>query len=633
MAAVFLSLVDVRSVFRPIFSLNICDCVVMAALIKNAATLLVPIICLMSTGVADPNPRVVQWNKDVAFGPDGPWHAVTVGVGTDAAGNPLSQVNLLPGAMGESIVFNTGYCSESGSSCPARKAGFWDVYNSRTAIENVRKDPATVWQWGSSCAINQSGAALESVDQMSINTSQGLVAVNNTILASTSADDVHSPDGSTWAQTIGSLSLGIHGGTLTFPNLTGNTIPGYLASQDEIPSNSVGLHYGSANLGIEGSLVYGGYDQSRVIGDVGVFQLNQPGDIPTPNLVDVQIGVESGDSPFANGTNKFIGLLEVNQSKPDGQPTIINPLLSYYFASNKTCDNIAKQLPVTLQPSLGLYTWNTGDPMFKSIVQSPAYLAFVFASGFPVSSGNLTIKVPLSLLNLTLEPPIVTAPLQYFPCQPFTASDGSGNNFLGRAFLQAAFFAINWEQSIYYIAQAPGPSPDAPNIQSLGPNDMTLQSDPAYKFADSWSKTWTPFENHQSASNTPQVQPSPSDASSDNRSGGNDLSKGVVAGISTGAAIGAIAIAAAAWLLWRRWRKARKTRAEQENDSRTLKPDGLNSLHEKEAGIPLPNEVIGDQRYVHEVPVGSPRFEVEGDRPPVPDKDAFTLPVHMRQEM
>lgn len=603
----------------------------MTARFKKAAILLGPIICLMSTGAADPTPRVVQWNKDVAFGPDGPWHAVTVGVGTDAAGNPLSQVNLLPGAMGESIVFNTAYCSESGSSCPAQKAGFWDVNNSRTAIENVRKDPATVWQWGSSYAINQSGAALESVDQVSINTSQGLVAVNNTILASTSADEVHSPDGSSWAQTIGSLSLGIHGGILKFPNITGNTIPGYLASQNEIPSNSVALHYGSANLGIEGSLVYGGYDQSRVIGDVGVFQLSEPGDIPTPNLVDVQIGVESGDSPFANGTSKFIGLLEVNQSKPDGQPTIINALLSCYFASNKTCDNIAKQLPVTFQPSLGLYTWNTGDPMFKSIVQSPSYLAFVFASGYPVSSGNLTIKVPFSLLNLTLEPPIVSAPLQYFPCQPFTASDGSGNNFLGRAFLQAAFFAIDWDQSTYYMAQAPGPSPDAPIIQPLGPNGMTLQSNPVSKFADSWSKTWTPLKNQQSASDTPQAQPS--DTSSDNGGGGNGLSNGAIAGISTGAAMGAIALATAAWLLWRRRRKDRKTRAEQENDSRTLKPHGLNSLHEKEGGVPLPDEVIGDQRYVHEAPTSTPRLEVEGDAPRVPGKDTFTLPASMRQEM
>ena len=603
----------------------------MTARIKRAAIHLVSCICLISTGAADPTPRVVQWNKNEAFGPDGPWNAVTVGVGTDAAGNPLSQVNLLPGAMGESIVFNTGYCSEADISCPAQKAGFWDANNSRTVIENVRNDPATVWQWQSSVAMNQTGAALECVDQMSINTSQGLVTVNNSILASATDDDIHLPDGSTWAQTIGSLSLGIHGGNLAFPNTTGNTIPGYLNSQNEIPSNSVGLHYGSANLGIEGSMVYGGYDQSRVIGDVGVFQPEEPGDIPTPNLVDVQIGVESGDSPFANGTTTFTGLLEVNQSNPDGQPTIINPLLSYYVASNRTCANIAKQLPVTLRPNLGLYTWDTGDPAFKRIVQSPAYLAFIFASGYPVSSGNLTIKVPFSLLYLTLEPPIVPTPLQYFPCQPLIDPYQSTVNFLGRAFLQAAFFAINWDQTIYYLAQAPGPSPNAPNIQPLGPDDKTLISSPTSKFADSWSKTWVPLQNHQSASNTPLAQPS--DASDNNGAGGSGLSKGAAAGISTGAAMSAIALIAAAWLLGRRRRKDRKSRAELENTSRTLTPNGLNSLHEKEGRMGLPPETIGDQRYVQEAPVGTPRLEVEGDAARVPDKDAFTLPARWRQEL
>ena len=239
----------------------------------------------------------------------------------------------------------------------------------------------------------------------------------------------------------------------------------------------------------------------------------------------------------------------------------------------------------------------------------------------------MTIKVPFSLLNLTLEPPIVPTPLQYFPCQPLIAPDKSSVNFLGRAFLQAAFFAINWDQTIYYLAQAPGPSPDAPNIQPLGVEDKTLRTSPASKFADSWSKTWIPYEAH----NTPQAQPS--NAPRGNGDYGNGLSKGALAGISIGAVMGAIALAAAAWLLWRRRRKDRMLSAELDNDSRTLAPYGLNSLHEKEGGISLPPEAIGDQRYVQEAPVGTPRLEVEGDAARVPDKDAFTLPARWRQEL
>ena len=354
----------------------------MTARIKRAAIHLVSCICLMSTGAADPTPRVVQWNKNEAFGPDGPWNAVTVGVGTDAAGNPLSQVNLLPGAMGESIVFNTDYCSEADISCPAQKAGFWDANNSRTVIENVRKDPATVWQWGSSVAMNQTGAALECVDQVSINTSQGLVAVNNTMLASATDDDFHLPDGSTWAQTIGSLSLGIHGGSLAFPNTTGNTIPGYLNSQNEIPSNSVGLHYGSANLGIEGSMVYGGYDQSRVIGDVGVFQPEQPGDIPTPNLVDVQIGVESGDSPSRTVRPR---------SPVSSKSTKATPMVSR-LSSILCCLTISPQTKPALTlpnnyPSLCGQTWVfiRGTPVTLCSRASSSRLLILHLSSHPVT--------------------------------------------------------------------------------------------------------------------------------------------------------------------------------------------------------------------------------------------------------
>lgn len=63
---------------------------------------------------------------------------------------------------------------------------------------------------------------------------------------------------------------------------------------------------------------------------------------------------------------------------------------------------------------------------------SPTYLSFVFRG----SNGNLTIKAPFQLLNFTLEAPLVSNLIPYFPCQPPQAQ---GNSYsLGRAFLQAA---------------------------------------------------------------------------------------------------------------------------------------------------------------------------------------------------
>lgn len=168
------------------------------------------------------------------------------------------------------------------------------------------------------------------------------------------------------------------------------------------------------------------------------------------SLLDVQIGVENGTSPFHS--DSLTGLLKLNARFYGVQPVIIDTVLAYLSMLPDTCAAIAQNLPVSLQPSIGLYTWNTADPQFQKIMRSPSYLAFVFQKS---GAGNLTIKVPFQLLNLTLEAPIVPQTLQYFPCQPFQANDGSGHYFFGRAFLQAAFIGLNWEQMKWFLAQAP----------------------------------------------------------------------------------------------------------------------------------------------------------------------------------
>ena len=75
-----------------------------------------------------------------------------------------------------------------------------------------------------------------------------------------------------------------------------------------MPSSSFGLHYGSASLNAVGSLTWDGHDQSRVLGDVGSFNLaieSQSNMILS--LLDVPVGVENGSTPF--NTSCFNGLL------------------------------------------------------------------------------------------------------------------------------------------------------------------------------------------------------------------------------------------------------------------------------------------------------------------------------------
>lgn len=203
-----------------------------------------------------------------------------------------------------------------------------------------------------------------------------------------------------------------------------------------------------------------------------------------PNLLDVQIGVENGSSPFSESS--YTGLLKLNASFKRVQPAVIYPIVPYLFMSSETCAAIAENLPVALEPQLGLYIWNTTDPRYERIVKSPAYLAFVFQN----TSGNLTIKVPFQPLNLTLEAPIVIPTQQYFPCRPFRALDNSGNYFLGKVLLQVAFIGMNWQEEKFFLSQAPGPGVGASDIKSIGPNEITISADPIENFAVTWARNW-----------------------------------------------------------------------------------------------------------------------------------------------
>ena len=573
---------------------------------------------------ADSVPYNVVWNTTHSYGPDGPWSVVTVGVGTDSNKEPLSYIDLYPGGIWESMINTQAFCGGRGRvSCPAASAGLYDYENSLTAIQNVSSAVGLIWQSSSQAAQNMSGIAKDMVDRMVLSTQFGPFTIANCAISAVDASQIELPDGTKYSIEVGTLSLGAPGsGIEEFAHVKGQTIPGQLANEGTIPSNSFGLHIGSVSLNQVGSLVYGGYNQSRVLGEVGTFDLGS-GNAMLPSLLDIELGAENGSSPF--GADAVTRLLKLNESFNGVQPTVINPIIPYLYMSPQTCAAIAQNLPVTFQQRIGLYTWNTADPRYQSIVSSPSYLAFVFQnSGF----GNLTIKVPFQLLNLTLEPPIVSSPQQYFPCRPFQANDGSGNFLLGRAFLQATFIGMNWGNQKWFMAQAPGPGVGASNIQGIGPNDISINSDPIFNFAATWSKDWTPLSHSSNASSNNN---SSSNASSNNTSSSNassnpiaslrtnprkGLSSNTKAGI--GVAISVAALATAGFALFIYLRREKSITSIQENGRRVESTVGPNVVYEKEETRPVP-EMGHDDVFesgggaTYKMGIGKPSHELEAN--------------------
>lgn len=467
---------------------------------------------VVSFVVSDADPLVIPWNTTHSYGPDGPWPVVTVQVGSSdiASTKPLSTVDLYPGGLWESMILTSAFCNkdrldggDDSSQCYAEKAGLYDLKNSQTVHQSITDAPGLIWQASSNEAQEEEGIAKNVLDTMFIQAQHGTFTVYNSTISAVRAWHIGLPDGTHYSTQVGTLSLGAPGPGIQHFGASGDgqTVPGYAYAQGVVASNSWGLHYGSASLKQEGSLVFGGYDQSRVLGDVGAYGSVGVA-IMRPNLLDIQIGIENGPSPF--NKSSYTGLLKLNESFNGVQPAIINPIVPYLYMSPETCAAIAKDLPVTLNTRLGLYIWNTGDPQYEKILKSSAYLAFVFQKA---GSGNLTIKVSFQLLNLTLEAPIVIGTQQYFPCRPFHALDNSGYYYLGKAFLQAAFIGMNWQENqIWFLAQAPGPGVRGSKIRPIGPNDTAISADPIENFAETWADNWkapTAIENDKNITATP----------------------------------------------------------------------------------------------------------------------------------
>ena len=314
-----------------------------------------------------------------------------------------------------------------------------------------------------------------------------------------------------------------------------------------IPSISYGLHVGSVSFGINGSLVLGGYDRSRSI-TPSIVSTDQ-----TLQLIDIGLGVAEGGSAFSNMSSQSVnGLLQKKSQSVESLTVMPNPGVPYLYLPESTCSAIASHLPVNYDDNLGLFLWNTSASSYSEIIGSPHYIQFTFGS---TSSGdsatdNSTIYVPLAVLNLLLDSPVVSTKTQYFPCSPYIPSDGSTYH-LGRAFLQSAYLSQNWQTQRLFVSQAPGPdlatieNGDIKTIAS-GDYNITPMINPP-----SWNETWStrlkPLKRN--STDTPSMTNAPKHVSS-------SLTGGAIAGIVIGTLAGAATIAAFAFFFFRRRKRS-----------------------------------------------------------------------------
>ncbi|KAF4258015.1 hypothetical protein KXV89_001553 [Aspergillus fumigatus] len=515
-------------------------------------------------------PYPLSWNTTHDFGYDGPWHAIPLRIG-----RPEQTINLYPGGSWASVVLGTHIQDAWGNDYPnqdwLKGSEVWDAslsapqrsgssQNNNIAQANRGGVSGSIdGNWGGQVAMNMTGLGVQITDRVYFYTPDNGIAIPNGTLSVLASANMTYPDGKVVPLDMGFLSLGAREAQRWDPYV-GNVIPDYLSINGYTPSSSWSLHIGSAVMGIPGSLIFGGYDSTRVIGDIGTYDTTDGFGGMFTELVDVQLGVASGSgSPwsFQNKTN----LLQDAGSKTQVITTRMNPTVPYIFLPNRTCQLLAENLPVTWRWDLGLYTWNTEDPQYERILNSPAYIKFVFNR--PAGASPIEIRVPFALFNLTLTQPIVDRPTQYFPCRPF--QNNGAEYHLGRAFLQAAFLGMNWVTSKWWLAQAPGPLGLASSIVVISNSTETITtSAPSSFWTDSWKGILTslPIDGNPSSSGS-SFQPSSAGNGTESKGA---LSSGAIAGIAVGASVGGVLILGMLFFFWR----TRRTRFTKQIPSPTV---------------------------------------------------------------
>lgn len=504
------------------------------------------------------------------YGPDGPWQAVSVSLGS-----PAQQLDLYPGSTFETILLSTGTCKGVKQLCGT--GGLYDPNQSqtidKTSISFTGHSFGDTVDWTIGAMLDQ-GRAQYAMDQLTIGSKE--VTVPNVSIRMMESVNMTYPDGTAYPLQLGQLALGASVANQSFtipgsPEINASLLPNWLQAHKYIPTSSYGMHIGSAALNLPLSLWLGGYDMSRVLGPVSAqpYSANIANNNFLIDLLDIGIGVDHGGSPWPYETQQ--GLLAEKNTSITSVSVSMNTAAPYLYLPNSTCTALTKDLPVTYNAKFGLYIWDVNNPQYKKIITAPTYLSFVFRT----SGQNLTVKVPFQLLNLTLDTPLINKPTQYFPC---TTPQDSPSYSLGRAFLQAAFIGVDWDQGLgqWFLAQAPGPN-TAKTPSQTAITGTTLQGSNS-DWAESWKPVWTALPLASSNSSTNQTpssnhSTSPQSTIPPTRS---HLTPGASAGIGVGVACVVLALIMATVFMCRKRRKGKEARLEQAAAQRFYDHDAEN---------------------------------------------------------
>jgi hypothetical protein len=319
-----------------------------------------------------------------------------------------------------------------------------------------------------------------------------------------------------------------------------------------------------------GSLVFGGYDQSRIEGVPVQFDMGPPA--LTELAVSVSSIVIDGKSTGVASTQHTF-------------TAIVDSTLPYLFLPNATCDWLAKQLNLQFDDLAELYIidptslrYNMGNITSIAITLGPT-------NSSPPSS-NLTIRFPYDAFNSNASWVWGWESQQHiFPIKRAPSSIA----VLGRVFFQEAYVIVDYDRNNFSISQTT--------------NSTSLLE--ARSKAQAANISFPSLTNITSIHSKNATDPS-----------STKLGMGTIAGIVIGIILGISLVVALFWLFIIKPKRQEKKRKEEEAAEKTENTDGIRTISELTAKPSHRKHMPEAQNFdseIHEMEQNSKPGELDGN--------------------
>lgn len=130
-----------------------------------------------------------------------------------------------------------------------------------------------------------------------------------------------------------------------------------------------------------------------------------------------------------------------------GVNLIIDSILPDLWLPQNVCDFLAQTLNLTFDSTTGRYLIDSST--HSALREASPEFTFTLSASQPPTE-TLNIVLPYSAFDLWLQPPIYESPVPYFPIR---VTPDESDFILGRAFLQEAYIAIDWERGNFTLGQ------------------------------------------------------------------------------------------------------------------------------------------------------------------------------------